>query len=448
MSLSDFGYDILVILDDAEDPLLVEEIANRLSNERHGRISTGVTGIHLEHALDKYVERKEEGKWGIASPHHGKFSPTKQPASEAEENVERKEAEKEALDELGQLIVRLLADSDEPMLAKEIAAEISESTHGISTTDVNRRLYNSLSSLVEKDPKHQWGLVNKDYEESPEDETGEAEKTSRSNHTEDRNGVPGRSPKAEVTEELAQDNSDGSSPDTEEESAGMDQPVTFAPSGRAGEIGARLETAKQIALFLDLSPQPLHTDRLTELFEACGREVTENTVRQCLKTTLDPFVRREDGGYCLKDEKGDAVGASTDESSREERTGKSEDSGDTPIDAATRASVAGRRYDYVFENRELDSPALFASQIRGGTVEITINAAHFAFDSFQHVLNGETDSTESTAEHQLHELLRLLIVAWTEVEGDLTDRRKELAEEIRDDWGRALRFLLRERNEQ
>lgn len=421
MSLSDFGYDILVILDDAEDPLSVEEIADRLSNERHGRISTGITGIHLEHALDKYVERKPEGKWGIASPHHGKFSPTKHPVSEAEENLERDEAEQETLDELGQLIVRLLADSDEPMLAKEIADEIAESAHGITTTDVNRRLYNSLSSLVEKDPKHQWGLVNKDYEESPEDET---------------------------SEELVQDDSEGSSTDTEDESAGMAQPDTFAPSGRAGEIGARLETAKQIALFLDLAPQPLQADRLAELFEACGRAVAENTVRRCLKTTLDPFVRQEDGGYCLKDEKGDAVGPSTDEASTEERTEESEDSGDTQIDAATRASVAGRRYDYVFERRELDSPALFASQIRGGTVEITINAAHFAFDSFQHVLNGETETTESTAEHQFQELLRLLIVAWTEVEGGLTDRRKELAEEIRDDWGRALRFLLRERNEQ
>jgi len=448
MSLSDFGYDILVILDDAEDPLSLEEIANRLSNERHGRISTGVTGIHLEHALDKYVERKEKGKWGIASPHHGKFFPTKQPASEAEENLERDEAEQETLDELDQLIVRLLADSDAPMLAKEIADEISESTHGVTTKDVNRRLYNSLSSLVEKDPKHQWGLVNKDYEESPEDETGEAQETSRSDHPEDRNEVPGRSPKAEATEELVQDDSEGSSSDAEDESPGMAQTDTFAPSGRAGEIGARLETAKQIAFFLDLAPQPLQADRLAELFEACGRAVTENTVRQCLKTTLDPFVRQEDEGYCLKDEEGDSIGASTDDSSTEENTEKPEDSGDAPIDAATRASIAGRRYDYVFESRELDSPALFASQIRGGTVEITINAAHFAFDSFQHVFNGETDTTESTAEHQFQELLRLLIVAWTEVEGDLTDRRKELAEEIRDDWGRALRFLLRERNEQ
>jgi hypothetical protein len=42
-------------------------------------------------------------------------------------------------------------------------------------------------------------------------------------------------------------------------------------------------------------------------------------------------------------------------------------------------------------------------------------------------------------------MIRLLIVSWTEVEGDLSGRRGEIAEELKNDWGRVLRSLLREK---
>jgi hypothetical protein len=445
MSLSDFGYDILVALDDADGPLTVDEIANRLSNEKHGRISVGITGIHLEHALDKYVEKTSEGKWKIASPHHGKFSPTKQPVSEAEENIERNEEEQETLDELGQLIVRLLADSDEPMLTREIANEISKGAHGVVTTDVNRRLYNSLSGLVEPDLKHRWGLVNKDYDERADDEASGLVETDRTERTEDSDEEHEEGPEGDEAEDSK--NAQEKRSATKEEPTEADSLKSFSPSGRAGEIGARLETAKQIAFLLDLTPQPLEVGRLAELLGACGREVAESTVRECLDTTLEPFIRREDSGYCLEDESETAIQVPTDKSPNGEETSGS-DTEDTPIDAVTRASVAGRRYNYVFETHELDSLSLFSSQIRGGTVEIQLNTSHFAFDRLEHVLDGELASDDRSATDQPRNFVRLLIVAWTEVEGDLTGRRSELAEEIRDDWGRALRFLLRERKEQ
>jgi len=218
------------------------------------------------------------------------------------------------------------------------------------------------------------------------------------------------------------------------------------PSARTGKINRKLEVAKHITRVLDLSPQPLSAKHLTQLLSLSGREVEEKKVHGCLESVLEPFVVEKEGEYCLKEntwEDGDEL---SQEPSRVDETDKT-DSEKKPIDSVTRASVSGRRFEYVFETKKLDTTSLFASQIRGGTVEIRLNKSHFAFDRFKHVLNSEVSDGRATVD-QLRELVRLLIVAWTEIEGDLSGRRRELAEEIRDDWGRALRSLLQTNEEQ
>lgn len=379
------------------------------------------------------VQNSSEG-WGIASSYRGEFS-----FSEGVTSGETGDGEdNDQLDELSQLILQELSEASSSLKVRHIAERISEGLNDVSPemgdgikTEVNRRLHGKLSTRVEADDGHWWRLSEDVQEESPVPDSGAPEESVRESDTQNSG--------ASHTDEV--------SGDISEKQDEEDEPETTTPSGVAAEVGDKLETARQITFLLDLARSPLSVSSLTSLLKARGREVTEEDVRQRLESTLVRFVAEEEGKYHLKKDFDDssetASGSASPAESTEERGTEQ-----NPVDAATRASVSGRQYDYVFESHEMENACLFTSQLRGGTVTIKLNASHTAFDHFDHILNGRAESKSDQVENQYQSLIRLLIVSWTEVEGDLSGRRGELAEEIRDDWGRALRFLLRERDEE
>jgi len=457
MPLSDFGYDILRVLDEADSSISLQEIAEVLSEKQGTRIVAGRVRPYLEHALGEYVDQKSPDRWGIASPHHGKFAVSKRPAKGRESpkrktSKDNEEGESE-YDELSKMVVKVLSDAERPLRASRIAEIVAEASNGISgrastvRTKVNRRLYRELSALVEKDDNHHWGLVEKEYveEEDPDEvesagpDVDKSEKSAGDGHSEKDGDKDSEKEDRNDIQENSETNGEDGSGESEDQHSGSP-----TPSGVAGEIGAKLETAKQIVFLLDLARQPVSVSALTAVITARGRDVSAEMVRRCLESMLSRFVGRAEEGYRLK-ENYDRPGAGPDHAAPPDKLRKSEED-DEPVDATTRATVSGAQYEYIFEEAEFaDTALLFSRQIRGGTVKIELNSAHSAFGSLKHVLDSLEDSNKESVQGRLREAIRLLIVAWTEVEGNLSGRRSDLAEEMRVDWGRALRRLLRER---
>lgn len=435
-SLSVFEREVLTVLDRGEGHLYTEDIVEALQREHDRDSDLGRVQFYLENAVSEFVVRKSSKGWNIASSYRGRF--LKDQTSDREDSSdsleETGEAERlDSVDKLSELVVRELSETDSALKARRIAERISEESNNVSLsrinrirTEVNRRLYGELSSHVEKDDEHQWTL------KEGVQETGFLASTGKS-LGEGGSKDGDESPAGEDTDDVSEHDNE------------KDDLAKTTPAGIAAEVGKKLETAKQIVFLLDLADAPLSTSKLTSLIQARGRETTEESIRQYLESTLSRFVVEEQEGYRLKEDPEGSVDPETGEASPAEETEES-NSEQKPVDAVTRASVSGRRYDYVFESQEMEGSSLFTSQVRGGTVIIKLNASHAAFDHFKHVLDGKVSSRGSQVEGRGQRLIRLLLVAWTEVEGDLSGRRSELAEEIRDDWGRSLRFLLRERD--
>lgn len=440
-SLSDFEREILAVLDREEGYFYTEEVAEALQQKHDRDSELGRVQFYLENALDEYVVRKSSKGWNIALPYRGEFFSSKEEtlndkeSSDPSEDVEE-DLSLDSVDKLSELVIQELSEADSSLKARHIAERISEDSNDILfsrtnriRTEVNRRLYGELSAHVKKDDEHWWTLSESAQKKSP---------TSGSEKSQGDDASGGEEKTSE--EPLA----DGENDDASRHESEHDSEKT-TPSGIAAEVQRRLETAKQIAFLLDLVDTPLSVSKLTSLIEARGQEIKEEEIRQCLESTLSRFVTDESGGYRLRGDIERTFETEDDGTSPVEETEES-DAEQKPIDAATRASVSGHRYDYVFKSQEMEGSSLFASQIRGGTVTIKLNASHKAFDHFSHILDGESNSKAGEAGGQYKRLLRLLLVAWTEMEGDLIGRRNELAEEIKDDWGRALRLLLRERD--
>jgi hypothetical protein len=441
MSLSSFEESILNALDEAEGYAFTEAITEVLQQEHSRDVERGRVQFYLENSLNEYVVRKSSKGWRVASSYRGDFSSSEKSTAEGEKSVTKEAGDSEdhdGLDELGQLVLQKLSEASSSLKVRHIASRILGGEHDVSfggrrgslKADIKQRLRGRLSTRVETDDEGWWRLSKNVGEESSTPDSGGSEEGVEENSTTTDDSF-------DAEEELDS---------TSKEENKKDETEKTTPAGVAAEVSEKLEMAKQIAFLLDLARTPLSISSLTSLLKARGREVTEEDVKQRLESTLARFAAEEKGKYRLKEDFDGPVEAATGGDSPVEKT-EEEDTEQKPVDAATRASVSGRRYEYVFESQEMENASLFTSQLRGGTVKIKLNASHAAFDRFEHALEGEVESTTDRTENQYRRLIRLLIVAWIEVEGDLSGRRSELAEEIRDDWGRALRFLLRERDE-
>lgn len=119
------------------------------------------------------------------------------------------------------------------------------------------------------------------------------------------------------------------------------------------------------------------------------------------------------------------------------------------------SSYAGSTIDqslkYLFVEADLDSPAFFSVQPKGGAIVLTLNTSHAAYDRLVDVLEKETsnDDDEETLQERLNNALdglKLLLMAWARYEDEQqSPQARERVKDARIDWGRmARRFLDRD----
>jgi hypothetical protein len=112
-----------------------------------------------------------------------------------------------------------------------------------------------------------------------------------------------------------------------------------------------------------------------------------------------------------------------------------------------RSAVSGS-LKYIFAEANLDSPAFFSVQPRGGALIVTLNTRHPAYSRLVDVLerdrsNQSSDVLQERLENAL-DGLKLLLMAWARYEDEQDAGRREHAQDARVDWGRiARRFLER-----
>lgn len=104
---------------------------------------------------------------------------------------------------------------------------------------------------------------------------------------------------------------------------------------------------------------------------------------------------------------------------------------------------------YVFAEADIESPAFFSVKQKGGSIIITLNTSHPAYDSLVEVLEREDpDETEAGLRTRLKSAevgLKLLLMAWARYEDEQPDgTRRDAAQESRLDWGRLARQFLRD----
>ena len=106
---------------------------------------------------------------------------------------------------------------------------------------------------------------------------------------------------------------------------------------------------------------------------------------------------------------------------------------------------------YIFMEGEIDSPAFFSVQPKGGALMLTLNTRHAAYERLVDVLEKEStgESDEDSLQDRLNNALdglKLLLMAWARYEDEQpSSQAREKAQEARVDWGRmARRFLDRE----
>lgn len=102
---------------------------------------------------------------------------------------------------------------------------------------------------------------------------------------------------------------------------------------------------------------------------------------------------------------------------------------------------------YVFAHADIQTPAFFTVRPKAGTIIITLNTEHPAYDKLMEIVdeNIEDASREELIDRlsRARDGLKLLLEAWARYEDTLPDGNiKDKAQEVRNDWGRmAKRFM-------
>jgi hypothetical protein len=127
--------------------------------------------------------------------------------------------------------------------------------------------------------------------------------------------------------------------------------------------------------------------------------------------------------------------------------------GITLVDAKEYATAAiDHSLKYIFVESPHDTPAFFSVQPKGGTLIITLNTNHAAFDRLVDVLERDIDNNvgvDEIRERLTNALdgLKLLLMAWARYEDEQqSPQAREKAQEARVDWGRMARRFLQPDN--
>jgi predicted Zn-ribbon and HTH transcriptional regulator len=427
-TLSFLQKDILGVLDEEPGVLSVDEVAEVLGKRRKRDVSSSEILDHLDNELSEFVTR-EPPAWTIRPSHSGKYSAAgvdtpdgERPQDGSEQEEERRE-QKDDFDQLSAKIFQILYGPDSPLKAKKIAESIHDEPESTlfsrvnqTRKAINQRLYGELSPFVEKNDDHQWRIK-----------------------------VQPRGIRRPVEEESGFSDISGGKIVDQGSEGGSAEGAGRTPDGLSRKINDRLKLADRITFILDLLPSPLTSEELASVLTLRGIEATQEGVERCLESTLSHFVKESENGYSLREEGQKEHVSKRGNSSRKQ---KSDRQRQEPVDQATRASVSGRRYSYVFEKEALETGSLFVSQIKGGTVKIKFNSSHPGFERVQHIVDDKgmvdekMEAEHGTSVEQYRKTFCLLIVAWIEMERDLAGQRSEMGKELRNDWGRAMRSLL------
>lgn len=115
---------------------------------------------------------------------------------------------------------------------------------------------------------------------------------------------------------------------------------------------------------------------------------------------------------------------------------------------ALAAKTVSDNLKYVFTHSNLEGSAFFSVKPRGGTIVITLNTTHPAYNNLVDVLEQEVEGVpEGELRMRLDKALvglKLLFMSWARYEDELRGEQKEQAQDTRADWGRVARQFLRE----
>lgn len=204
-----------------------------------------------------------------------------------------------------------------------------------------------------------------------------------------------------------------------------------------------LEIANQIKKTKSVLQRLLRAQTATEDRRTRKRHADPNSPES--RATDVTNQRKDEGHYGQSDDDENLPqDQRKDEIERElESQGMSEDAAK---ELAARTISDGLKY--VFAEADLESPAFFSVKQKGGSIIITLNTSHPAYDSLVEVL--EREDPDETAEglrarlHSAEDGLKLLLMAWARYEDEQPDgMRRERAQETRLDWGRLARQFLR-----
>lgn len=106
---------------------------------------------------------------------------------------------------------------------------------------------------------------------------------------------------------------------------------------------------------------------------------------------------------------------------------------------------------YSFTQASIDNPSFFSVQPLGGVLNIILNTNHPAYSRLVDVLDVQPDEVTNTSlEDRLRAArtgLYVLLAAWARYEDEQNQTKREIAQEIRTDWGRIARRFLKQEDE-
>lgn len=111
------------------------------------------------------------------------------------------------------------------------------------------------------------------------------------------------------------------------------------------------------------------------------------------------------------------------------------------------AKTVGDNLKYVFVDNEIETPAFFSVKPKGGTIIVTLNTNHPAYDNLVEVIEEGVDNVGAEELRsrliKARDGIKLLLSAWARYEDELPDgQRKHAAQDMRTDWGRMARQFL------
>lgn len=330
-------------------------------------------------------------------------------------------------------ILAILGESNEPIPLSEIAWAVAKRGGVADVTKIKRALQNDLKPWVERVRGGLWRLQAPAATEARESaERDSAEPTSpgwsdpplappASTTPSGGDTVPPvDAPPREQPAELVQ-----TQPETHPSPVPPAESTPAGPSlAQVARLTKALERAHLVTHALVMTDAPCDAATLAERLRASGVPISKREVETCLRTTLAVWTEVDEAGRWrlraqpLSTPLTDAV--SYDDAEDSETAAPSED---------VRAAVAGSSASYRTATTAEDNPALFSYRPAGASVEVVLNQMHPAYER---IAAASSDAT------------LLLLAAWARLESDLPERRRERAAELRQEWGRVLRALLRE----